>query len=143
MDAGRLIFGLGHAVYQTDDPRAKILEPMSKIMCERIGEPKWYNISRKLEIKAKEAFKKKKQTDIYTNVDFYSASVYYAMGIPIDFFTPIFAMSRISGWTAHVLEEQFGGAAPKPVLYRPESEYIGNYCGPSVCAWIPLDERSG
>ena len=143
LDAGRVIFGLGHAVYQTDDPRAKILEPMSKIMCKRIGEPKWHDISRKLEIKAKQAFKKRKHIDIFTNVDFYSASLYYAMGIPIDFFTPTFALSRISGWTAHVLEEQFGEAAPKPVLYRPESEYIGNYCGPSVCTLIPLEERSG
>jgi len=143
LDAGKVIFGLGHAVYQTDDPRAKILAPMSKIMCDRIGEPKWYDISRKLEIKAKEVFKERKHIDIYTNVDFYSASLYYAMGIPIDFFTPVFALSRISGWTAHVLEEQFGEAAPKPVLYRPESEYIGNYCGPSVCEFIPIEKRSG
>jgi citrate synthase len=112
-------------------------------MCDRINEPQWYDISQKLEIKAKEAFKRRKKMDIYTNVDFYSASLYYAMGIPTDFFTPVFALSRISGWTAHILEEQFGGAAPKPVLYRPESEYIGDYCGPSECSWISIDERRG
>lgn len=141
LDAGRVIFGLGHAVYQVDDPRARILEPMSKAMCERIGEPKWYEISRHLEAKSKAAFRQRKGIDIYTNVDFYSASLYYAMGIPIDFFTPVFAISRVSGWTAHVLEEQFGDAAPKPVLYRPESDYIGDYCGPDVCTLIPLEER--
>ncbi len=141
LDAGRVIFGLGHAVYQTDDPRARILEPMSKVMCERIGEPEWHEISRHLETKSKEAFKERKGVDIYTNVDFYSASLYYAMGIPMDFFTPVFAISRVSGWTAHVLEEQLGDAAPKPVLYRPESDYIGDYCGPDVCTMIPLEER--
>lgn len=141
LDAGRVIFGLGHAVYQTDDPRAHILAPMSKTLGERIGEPKWYEISRVLEKKGKAEFKKRKGIDIYVNVDFYSASLYYAMGIPIEFFTPLFALSRISGWTAHVIEERFGEAAPKPALYRPKSDYIGDYCGPDECAYVPLDER--
>lgn len=141
LDAGRLIFGLGHAVYQTDDPRAHILAPMSEKMCARIGEPQWYAISRELEQKGKQIFKQRKGIEIYTNVDFYSASLYYAMGIPIDFFTPVFAVSRVSGWTAHVIEEQFAGAAQKPALYRPESDYIGDYCGPEECAFVPLEER--
>jgi 2-methylcitrate synthase len=141
LDAGRVIFGLGHAVYQTDDPRAHILAPMSKTLGARIGEPKWYEISRVLEEKGKAEFKKRKGIDIYVNVDFYSASLYHAMGIPIDFFTPLFALSRISGWTAHVIEERFGEAAPKPALYRPKSDYIGDYCGPDECAFVPLDER--
>ncbi len=141
LDAGRVIFGLGHAVYKTDDPRALILAPMSEIMCRKIGEPKWYDMSGELEKKAKQAFKQRKGRDIYLNVDFYSASLYYAMGIPIDLFTPVFAIARIAGWTAHVLEEQFAGAASKPVLYRPESEYIGSYCGPEECAFVPMDER--
>ena len=141
-DAGRKIFGLGHAVYDTDDPRATILAPMSKKMGERINETKWYEISQLLEKTGKAEFKRRKGKDIYVNVDFYSASLYYAMGIPIDLFTPVFAISRIAGWTAHVVEEYFAGAAPKPTLYRPESEYIGEYCGPDVCTFEPIEERA-
>ncbi len=140
-DAGRKIFGLGHAVYDTDDPRAHVLAPMSKRMGERIGDTRWYEMSQLLEKTGKAEFKKRKGKDIYVNVDFYSASLYYAMGIPIDLFTPVFAISRISGWSAHVIEEYFAGAAPKPMLYRPESEYIGDYCGPDVCEFEPLQER--
>jgi len=141
LDTGGIIMGLGHAVYKTDDPRAHILAPMSKIMGERVGEPKWYKMSKILEKKGKEAFKQRKGRDIFVNVDFYSASLYYYMGIPIDLFTPIFAIARISGWAAHVIEEQFGGADAKPVLYRPDSEYIGDYCGPDECAFVPMDAR--
>ncbi|KPJ78010.1 MAG: citrate (Si)-synthase [Deltaproteobacteria bacterium SG8_13] len=141
LDAGRLLFGLGHAVYKTDDPRAHILAPMSERMCARIGEPQWYAISKELEHEGKEIFKQRKGIEIFTNVDFYSASLYYAMGIPIDFFTPVFAVSRVAGWTAHVIEEQYAGAAQKPALYRPESDYIGDYCGPEECTFVPLDER--
>ncbi|MGD9058435.1 MAG: citrate/2-methylcitrate synthase, partial [Desulfobacterales bacterium] len=140
-DAGRVIFGLGHAVYDTDDPRAHILSPMSKRMGERIGDTRWYEMSQLLEKTGKAEFNKRKGKDIYVNVDFYSASLYYAMGIPIDLFTPVFAISRISGWTAHVIEEYFAGAAPKPMLYRPESEYIGDYCGPDVCELEPIEDR--
>jgi citrate synthase len=139
--AGKLIFGLGHAVYQVDDPRARILEPMSRIMGERIGQPQWYRISRTLEEKGKAVFKARKGIDIFVNVDFYSASLYHAMGIPRDLFTPVFAIARIAGWAAHVIEEQFAGAAPKATLYRPESAYIGDYCGPDECAFVPLDRR--
>jgi citrate synthase len=141
LDAGRKIFGLGHAVYDTDDPRAHILAPMSKRMGERSGEPKWYEISTLLEKTGKEEFKQRKGRDIYVNVDFYSASLYYSMGIPVDLFTPVFAIARIAGWSAHVIEEQFAGAAPKPMLYRPESEYIGEYCGPEVCEFTPMEKR--
>jgi citrate synthase len=141
LSSGGKIMGLGHAVYKVDDPRAHILAPMSKQMCERIGEPQWYEISRELEVQGKAAFKERKGIDIFTNVDFYSASLYYAMGIPVDFFTPVFAVSRVAGWTAHVIEEQYAGAADKPALYRPESDYIGDYCGPEECAFVPLEER--
>jgi citrate synthase len=141
LDEGKRIMGLGHAVYQTDDPRAHIISPMAKVMGEKIGDTRWYEISRKLERAGKEAFRKKKGRDIYVNVDFYSAGLYYVMGIPIDFFTPVFAISRIAGWTAHILEEQFAEAAPKPMLYRPESEYIGEYCGPEACTFVPIEKR--
>lgn len=141
LSSGGKIMGLGHAVYKVDDPRALILAPMSKKMGERIGEPRWYEISRLLEEKAKAAFKKRKSMDIFVNVDFYSASLYHAMGIAMDLFTPIFAISRIAGWVTHVIEEQFADAAGKPMLYRPESEYIGDYCGPEECTLESIDKR--
>ncbi|MCG6909227.1 MAG: citrate (Si)-synthase [Deltaproteobacteria bacterium] len=141
LEEGGVIMGLGHAVYQTDDPRAHILAPMSKTMGERVGDTRWYELSKALEIKGKAAFKEKKGRDIYVNVDFYSASLYYYMGIPTDLFTPVFAVSRIAGWCAHVLEEQFADAAPKPALYRPESDYVGEYCGPDECAFVPISDR--
>jgi citrate synthase len=142
LEEGKKIMGLGHAVYKTDDPRAAIIASMSKRMGEMAGDTKWYDMSRILEVKGKEAFKAHKGTDIYVNVDFYSASLYYSMGIPVDLFSPVFAISRVAGWVAHVLEEQFAQAAPKPMLYRPESDYVGDYCGPSECSFTPLDERS-
>jgi citrate synthase len=141
LDAGRKIFGLGHAVYDVDDPRAHILAPMSKTLGERTGTPRWYEMSTLIEKTAKEIFRKRKNADIPVNVDFYSASMYYYLGIPVDLFTPVFAIARVAGWAAHVIEEQFGGAAAKPVLYRPESEYIGDYCGPDVCEFMPIETR--
>jgi citrate synthase len=141
LDTGGVIMGLGHAVYQVDDPRAKIIAPMSQKLGERAGDTRWYDLSRALEQKGKAAFKEKKGKEIFVNVDFYSASLYYYMGIAVDLFTPIFAISRIAGWTAHVIEEQFGGAAAKPTLYRPESDYVGDYCGPDECTFVPMNER--
>jgi len=141
LDAGNKIMGLGHAVYAVDDPRAKILEPMSRILWEKRGDLKWYELSKAVERVSREEFRKRKGIELPVNVDFYSASVYHAMGIPIDLFTPVFAVSRVAGWTAHVIEEQFAGASAKPVLYRPESEYIGDYCGPDVCELPPLGSR--
>ena len=141
LDAGKVLFGLGHAVYKVDDPRAHILAPMSEKLGKQMGEPQWYQISKTLEEKGKAIFKERKGIEIYTNVDFYSASLYHAMGIPLDFFTPVFAVARVAGWTAHVIEEQFAGAAEKPALYRPESDYVGDYCGPAECTFTPLDDR--
>ena len=141
LSSGGLIMGLGHAVYQTDDPRAIILAPMSKRMGEIANDTLWYELTKELEIKGKAAFKAKKGRDIFCNVDFYSASLFYAMGIPMDLFTPLFAISRISGWAAHVIEEQYAMAAPKPTLYRPGAEYVGDYCGPDECAYIEIEDR--
>ena len=140
LDSGEKIMGLGHAVYETDDPRASIIAPLSKIMGERTGESRWYDISKRLEKTGKAAFLKRKGREIYVNVDFYSASLYYAMGIPVDLFTPVFAISRVAGWCAHIIEEHFGDVT-KPVLYRPESEYVGSYCGPAECAYVPIENR--
>lgn len=141
LSSGGLIMGLGHAVYQTDDPRAIILTPMSERMGQIANQPIWYELTRALEKKGKAAFKAKKQRDIYCNVDFYSASLFYAMGIATDLFSPIFAVSRVSGWAAHVIEEQFAMAAPKPSLYRPGAEYVGDYCGPDECVFTDMDDR--
>ncbi|WP_300464019.1 citrate/2-methylcitrate synthase [Desulfobacula sp.] len=141
LNSGGLIMGLGHAVYQTDDPRAIILAPMSKRMGQIAQQPLWYELSRELEQKGKAAFKAKKQREIYSNVDFYSASLFYAMGIVTDLFSPVFAVSRVSGWAAHVIEEQFAMAAPKPSLYRPGAAYVGDYCGPDECVFTDMDDR--
>ncbi|MCP3943947.1 MAG: citrate (Si)-synthase [Desulfobacteraceae bacterium] len=141
LDEGGLIMGLGHAVYQTDDPRAKIIAPMSRRMGELSGNTLWYDLSRELEIRGKKAFMERKQREIFCNVDFYSASLFYAMGIATDLFTPLFAISRVSGWTAHVIEEQFAMAAPKTSLYRPGAAYVGDYCGPDECTYSEIDER--
>lgn len=141
LDAGGLIMGLGHAVYQVDDPRALILAPMSKRVGEIIGDTRWYDLSKAVEERAKKAFKARKNLDIYVNVDFYSASLFYAMGIPMDLFSPVFAVSRVSGWAAHVIEEQFALAAGKPALYRPGATYVGEYCGPNECTFVDIETR--
>ncbi len=139
--SGKLIYGLGHAVYKVDDPRALILAPMARRMGQLAGQPQWFEIAERLEKVGKALFREKKGIDIFVNVDFYSAPLYFSMGIPIDIFTPVFAVSRIAGWTAHVIEERFAEAAPKATLYRPESQYVGDYCGPDECRFVPMDER--
>ena len=80
--------------------------------------------------------KNRKERDIFPNVDLYSASVYYMLNIPMDLNTPIFAVSRVSGWAAHVIEEKFAEAAPKPMLYRPKATYVGKYEGPQGCEGV-------
>jgi len=106
--------GFGHRVYHTEDPRATHLREMSRDLGQRAGEPVWFEMSQRIEALVK-AEKK-----LYANVDFYSASTYHALGIEIDLFTPIFAVSRVSGWTAHVLEQYANNR-----LIRPRADYIG------------------
>jgi citrate synthase len=108
------IMGIGHAVYKTEDPRATWLRKFSKQMADRKGETKWYEMSQRIE----QLMLEKK--GMHPNVDFYSASTYYLMGIPLDLYTPIFAVSRISGWTGHILEQYSNNK-----LIRPRAEYIG------------------
>lgn len=133
--------GMGHAVYKTDDPRAKVLSSISERLGKRLGKSKWYEMTRLIETGTKEEFKKRKGTEIYPNVDLYSASVYHMMGIDRDLFTPVFAISRISGWSAHIIEEKYAEAQPKATLYRPKADYIGTYCGPETCTYIPIETR--
>jgi citrate synthase len=139
---GGRIMGMGHAVYHTEDPRATILRRISERLADRTGDRCWYELTKAVEAATQEEFRKIKGREIYPNVDFYSASVYHMMGIPRDLFTPVFAISRISGWTAHIIEEKFSEAQPKPELYRPDSDYIGNYCGLQGCSYVPVDKRS-
>ncbi|HXG64384.1 MAG TPA: citrate synthase [Blastocatellia bacterium] len=120
------IMGFGHRVYRTEDPRATHLREMSRQLGERTGEKKWYEMSRRME----EVMMSEK--GLNPNVDFYSASTYYAMGIPTDLFTPIFACSRISGWTAHVLEQYDNNR-----LIRPRAEYVG----PRDLKYVPIEKR--
>jgi citrate synthase len=119
--------GFGHRVYRTEDPRATHLRRMSKDLGERAGNTRWYDMSQRIE---KLVTGEKK---LYPNVDFYSASTYYTLGIPIDLFTPIFAVSRVSGWTAHCLEQYSNNR-----LIRPRTDYIGP---PYPQAFLPLDDR--
>lgn len=141
MDSGRRIMGMGHAVYKTDDPRAQILKEMSRKLASKTGD-RWFEISELVEQVTKEEMMRRKGASIYPNVDLYSASVYYMLGIPMDLNTPIFAISRCTGWAAHVIEEKFAEAAPKPALYRPKATYVGKYCGPDGCEYKSLDLRS-
>ena len=122
----RKIMGFGHAVYRTEDPRATHLRKFSKEMGEREGEKKWYEMSRKVE----EVIMREK--GLFPNVDFFSASTYYMMGIPLDLYTPIFAVSRISGWTGHILEQYADNK-----LIRPRAEYVGK----RDLAYVPIDQR--
>ncbi|HUJ20026.1 MAG TPA: citrate synthase [Bryobacteraceae bacterium] len=119
--------GFGHRVYRTEDPRATHLRALSEELGKRTGHIDLYLMSRRVE----ETVKREK--GLNANVDFYSASTYYSLGIPIDLFTPIFAISRMSGWTAHVLEQYHNNR-----LIRPRAEYKGN---PDGMRWVPLAER--
>ena len=140
IEKGDRIMGMGHAVYKTVDPRSMVLKELSKKLSEKTGLP-WYNITKKVEETTSEIMKNRKARDIFPNVDLYSASVYYMLNIPMDLNTPIFAISRVSGWAAHVIEEKFAEAAPKPMLYRPKATYVGKYEGPQGCNYIPIEER--
>ena len=137
---GERIMGMGHAVYKTVDPRSMVLKELSKKLSEKTGMP-WYRITEKVDTTTSNLMKKQKARDIFPNVDLYSASVYYMLGIPMDLNTPIFAISRVAGWAAHVIEERFAEAAPKPMLYRPKATYVGKYDGPQGCKFIPIEKR--
>jgi citrate synthase len=126
LDAGEKIPGFGHRVYKTFDPRATFLRKMSRQLGEAAGNSKWYEMSEKLIPLVKES----KNKD--PNVDFFSASAYYTMGIPIDLYTPIFAIARITGWTAHISEQHSNNR-----IIRPQDDYRGPF-GLKV---VPIDQR--
>jgi citrate synthase len=121
------IMGFGHRVYRTEDPRATHLREMSRRIAGSLGDTLWYELSRRIETVMKEA------KGLNANVDFYSASVYHLLGIPADLFTPIFAVSRIAGWTAHVLEQYAHNR-----LIRPRAEYTGPL---HPQPYVPMEKR--
>ncbi len=120
------IMGFGHAVYRTMDPRATVLKELCKTTGERHGEPNWYEIFEALERTTFE------QKGLYPNVDLYAAGVYHLLGIPTDLMTPIFALARMAGWTAHVREQYANNR-----IIRPGSDYVG----PRDRVYVPIDER--
>ena len=122
----RKIMGFGHRVYKTEDPRATHLREMSRVLTHQAGLGEFYEMSRELEDQMIA------QKGINPNVDFYCATVYYALGIPIDLYTPLFAMGRMGGWTAHVMEQHGDNR-----LIRPRAEYVGAM----DLSWVPMDER--
>ena len=122
------IMGIGHRVYKVLDPRAPHLRKMAIKLTEELGDPKWINMSERI------AEMMKDRKGLNANVDFYSATVYYSLGIPTDLFTPIFAISRASGWTAQVLEQLDDNR-----LYRPLTDYTGQDSQPEI---LPIDKRS-
>jgi citrate synthase len=124
------VMGFGHRVYKAKDPRAKILEKMSRELSRRAGDTKWFEMSRAVEETFQPLVAAK---GIYPNVDFFSASAYHVMGIPDDLFTPIFACSRIVGWTAHLLEQYANNR-----IFRPDSDYIGA----KGLKWQPMEKRT-
>ena len=121
------IMGFGHRVYEKGDPRAKHLKEMSQKLTTITGEPKWYEMSTKIEELVTSA------KPLPPNVDFYSASVYHSLGIDHDLFTPIFAVSRVSGWLAHILEQYENNR-----LIRPRADYTG----PGMQTFVPIDQRA-
>jgi citrate synthase len=141
LDGGHRIMGMGHAVYKTLDPRARFLKDMCFRLGAKLHEEQWCTLSAQIEEAAIAEFDRRGKTTIRPNVDFYSAPVYHLMGIPHDLMTPVFAVARIAGWTAHIIEEKFGDAQEKPALYRPSSEYIGYYCGRTGCVYEPVGKR--
>jgi citrate synthase len=121
------IMGIGHRVYKVLDPRAPHLREMAIKLTEQLGEAKWIQMSERIATIMRE------RKSLNANVDFYSATVYYSLDIPTDLFTPIFAIARMSGWTAHVLEQWSENR-----LFRPLSEYVGKPYGQKV---VPISER--
>lgn len=130
--AGKRIMGIGHRVYKVEDPRARILRPMGERLARSSGQGQWYDIARQIEQLAR-ADKFFIDRDLYANVDYYSAVVLYMIGLPVDQFTCMFAMSRIAGWTAHILE-QLGDNR----LIRPKARYVG----PEGRTFVPIEERA-
>ena len=127
LEQKRRIMGFGHRVYRTEDPRATILRRWSRRLGERAGDTRWYELTLALDHTVRE------EKGLYPNVDLYSASAYTSLGLPQRIFTPIFAMSRMAGWTANVIEQHRDNR-----LIRPDSDYVG----PAPREYVPLEARA-
>jgi citrate synthase len=126
LEAKRKVMGFGHRVYKTWDPRATVLREIAERLGRQFGDTHWYDISARVQETVMET------KGLYPNVDFYTASVYSALGLPPDLYTPLFASSRMAGWTAHIREQYADNR-----LIRPDSEYVG----PPARPWQPLEQR--
>jgi citrate synthase len=131
MEAKERLFGFGHRVYKAEDPRATILRGLAQQAAEGTGNTQWYDIAARLEERVLEHpyFQERR---IFTNVDFFTAPLLYALDIPVDLFIPMFAVARISGWTAHTLEQQRNNRLIRPRAF---------YAGPQDVSWIDMDSR--
>jgi citrate synthase len=122
----RRLMGFGHRVYTAGDPRAAILKGMAEEACRQSGQFKWYEMAVKLYERVNASKK------LIPNVDFYSAPLFYSLGIPVDLFTPVIAASRIAGWTANIIEQHEDNR-----LIRPRADYVG----PKRRSWVPVEKR--
>ncbi len=141
IDSGERIMGMGHPVYKTFDPRAEILKKIAERLAAKAANENRYKMLARIEEEAVKEFERRGKRGIKANVDFYSGLVYSLMGVPLDLMTPLFAMALSTGWCAHIIEEKFAEAQGKPALYRPQAEYVGDYCGPVGCVYQPIDKR--
>ena len=128
-DRRERVMGFGHPVYRVEDPRARHLREGSRQLAEKLGEPKWFSILTKVQ----EHMRPYAERGICVNVDFWSGSVYYLLGIPEDLFVPIFAIARVPGYVVQVLEQQDGNVIIRPLLH---------YVGPTDLQYVPIDSRT-
>jgi citrate synthase len=140
-DQDKRIMGMGHDVYRAMDPRAQILERMAEMISTNHGKSNWFEMSKKVAEAAGREYTDRTGEEIYPNVDLYTASLNYNLGIPIDLFTPVLASARTAGWVAHIIEEVYPEPPVKPVLYRPVAPYVGEYCGEKECTYLPIANR--
>jgi len=141
IDSGERIMGMGHPVYKTFDPRAGILKKIAGRLAAEAANENRYKMLARMEEEAVKECERRGKRGFKANVDFYSGLVYSLMSIPLDLMTPLFVMALSTGWCAHIIEEKFAEAQGKPALYRPQAEYVGDYCGPVGCVYQPIDKR--
>ena len=135
------IMGFGHSVYKTTDPRATILRNMAKDTLAGKPEEHWFRLALEVEKVTHRLLLEIRGLDLHPNVDFYSGGVLQALGLPTEFFPAFFAISRVTGWCAHAIEEEFADAQPKAVLYRPSVNYTGKMHEPDGLPFTPIQER--
>ncbi len=141
IETNQRVMGLGHAVYKTEDPRANVLKEVAQKTLTGTRDQKWFDLALNVDETARRLLIELKGLELYPNVDFYSGGVLSALGLPDSFFPAFFAVSRVSGWCAHFIEEEFAEAQPKPALYRPRANYTGRSCGPQGCQFVPMEQR--